>query len=111
MHKNKALSDQQITDGDYRGPQQKLPGSPTKTTGVPNKNYRGPQQIVKKFILQSCKFFALDGVSLYCYVLYVVVNNNRNREGRGEQIRMSDPQIPLLPEYSSQVNTEQNLEE
>src|SRR3954454_15245762 len=24
---------------------------------------------------------------------------------------MSDPQIPLLPEYSSQVNTEQNLEE
>src|SRR5215213_8817323 len=28
----------------YRGPQQALPGRPTKTTGVPNKCYRGPQQ-------------------------------------------------------------------
>jgi hypothetical protein len=30
----------------YRGPQQELPGSPTRTTGVPNKKYRGPQQKV-----------------------------------------------------------------
>jgi hypothetical protein len=28
----------------YRGPQQALPGSPTKTTGVSNKNYRGARQ-------------------------------------------------------------------
>jgi hypothetical protein len=72
-----------VLNKNYRGPQQKLPGSSTKTTGVLNKNYRGPQQVIKKFILQSCKFFASDGVSLYCYVLYVVVNNNRNRKGRG----------------------------
>src|SRR5215217_3411045 len=30
----------------YRGAQQVLPGSPTKSTGVPNKKYRGPQQKV-----------------------------------------------------------------
>jgi hypothetical protein len=30
----------------YRGPQQALPGSPTKTTGAPNKNYRGAQQVL-----------------------------------------------------------------
>jgi hypothetical protein len=53
----------------YRGLQQKLPGSPTKTTGVPNKNYRGPQQVVEKFVLQSRKFFALGAISLYCCVL------------------------------------------
>ena len=29
----------------YRGAQQELPGSPTRTTGVPNKKYRGPQQV------------------------------------------------------------------
>jgi hypothetical protein len=31
-------------DKDYRGAQQKLPGCPTKTTGVPSKNYRGARQ-------------------------------------------------------------------
>src|SRR5215217_2149159 len=29
----------------YRGAQQELPGSPTRTTGVPDKNYRGAQQV------------------------------------------------------------------
>src|SRR5829696_8758744 len=104
MHKNKARSGRQATDGDYRGPQQALPGSSTsftgvpnklyrgpqqalpgslaRTTGVPNKLYRGPQQVVEKFVLQSHRFFAPAIISLYCYVLYVV-NNNRNREGRG----------------------------
>jgi hypothetical protein len=33
-----------VPNKDYRGPQQGLPGSPTKTAGVPNKSYRGPQQ-------------------------------------------------------------------
>ena len=36
---------------------------------------------------------------------------NNNREARGEQSHVNDLQIPLLPEYSSQVSTEQNLEE
>jgi len=33
-----------VPDKYYRGPQQKLPGSLTRITGVLNKNYRGPQQ-------------------------------------------------------------------
>src|SRR5919107_173454 len=33
-----------VPNKSYRGPQQGLPGSPTKATGVLNKNYRGPQQ-------------------------------------------------------------------
>ena len=81
MHKNKARSGRLGTDGDYRGPQQALPGSLARTTGVPNKHYRGPQQVVEKFVLQSHRFFAPAIISLYCYVLYVV-NNNRNREGK-----------------------------
>jgi len=61
-----------VPNKDYRGAQQILPGSPTKTTGVPSKNYRGAQQAVEKFVLQSGKFFAPESISLYCYVLYVV---------------------------------------
>jgi len=30
----------------YRGAQQVLPGCPTKITGVSDKNYRGPQQVL-----------------------------------------------------------------
>lgn len=30
----------------YRGPRQQTPGSPTRLTGVPNKNYRGVGQIL-----------------------------------------------------------------
>jgi hypothetical protein len=35
-----------VPDKDYRGPQQILPGCPASLTGVPNKYYRGPQQIL-----------------------------------------------------------------
>jgi hypothetical protein len=33
-----------VPNKSYRGPQQVLPGCPTKTTGAPDKNYRGAQQ-------------------------------------------------------------------
>jgi hypothetical protein len=70
---NKARGHQRTKDRDYRAPQQKLPGPSTKITGLPNKNYRGPQQGGEFFVLQTCKFFALSGVSLYCYVVLYVV--------------------------------------
>src|SRR5215204_5973249 len=33
-----------VLNKDYRGPQQGLPGCPTRITGVPSKKYRGAQQ-------------------------------------------------------------------
>ena len=50
----------------YRGAQQVLPGWLTNTTGVPSKFYRGPQQIGFEKHLQLCIFFAFTGVPLYC---------------------------------------------
>jgi hypothetical protein len=70
-----------VPSKNYRGPQQKLPGSPAKTTGVPSKNYRGPQQTVEEFILQSPKFFALSGVSLYCCFYMLFTTTGKEREG------------------------------
>jgi hypothetical protein len=35
-----------VSNKNYRGAQQVLPGSPTKATGVSNKNYRGAQQVL-----------------------------------------------------------------
>src|SRR5919112_6071198 len=35
-----------VPNKSYRGAQQVLPGSPTKTTGAPDKNYRGAQQVL-----------------------------------------------------------------
>jgi hypothetical protein len=34
-----------VSDKNHRGLRQKLPGCPTSTTGVPNKKYRGAQQV------------------------------------------------------------------
>ena len=79
-HKTTIVSDTGVTDKgtgvpdkNYRGPRQKLPGSPTKTTGVPDKNYRGPQQGRFYNFLQKRGFLAFVSFPLYCYCLCFVV--------------------------------------
>jgi hypothetical protein len=64
-----------VPDKAYRGPQQGLPGCPTKTTGVPDKNYRGPQQasLIKGAAKWSISGYVLETpcfcLSCKCYVV------------------------------------------
>ncbi len=65
----------------YRGPQQVLPGSPTSATGVPDKNYRGPQQGV--LAKDAAKRGILGRVSwslCFCFSCSVMLLNNNYRE-------------------------------
>jgi hypothetical protein len=57
-----------VANKKYRGGQQKVPGWPTKSTGVANKKYRGARQGGSGNPLQASGFFAFRGGSLYCYV-------------------------------------------
>jgi len=52
----------------YRGPRQILPGCPASLTGVPDKDYRGPQQILPGAPTNSRKKFLQmeDAVMLPC---------------------------------------------
>jgi hypothetical protein len=70
-----------VPDKAYRGPQQGLPGCPTKTTGVPGKNYRGARQK-----LPGCptKTTGVPNKRLFVFVYLVNVmlfNNNYRENG------------------------------
>src|ERR671911_583020 len=61
--------------------QKPLPGCPTKTTGVPNKNYRGPRQgaLFKIAAKQEFLCCVLGGLC-FCFSCNVMLLNNNYRE-------------------------------
>jgi hypothetical protein len=85
-----------VPDKDYRGPQQGLPGCPTKTTGVPDKNYRGvrqglpgcptkttgvPNKLLSLKVLQNGVFrVTFWRLLVFVYLVNVMLFNNNYRE-------------------------------
>jgi hypothetical protein len=58
-----------------------LPGSPTSATGAPDKNHRGPQQVVFTKCAANGVILRRDLASLcYCFSCGVMLFNNNYRE-------------------------------
>src|SRR5215208_1789149 len=61
----------------YRGGQQALPGCPTSTTGVPNKKYRGAQQVALSKVAAKQGFSCRVSAALcFCFSCSVMLLNN-----------------------------------
>jgi hypothetical protein len=70
-----------VSNKNYRGARQKLPGCPTKTTGVSNKNYRGAQQVALSKIAAKRVFLCrVSGLLCFCLSCSVMLLNNNYRE-------------------------------
>ena len=64
-----------------QGPCEGLPGSPTSATGVPNKYYRGPQQVAPaKHAAKRCILGWLSASLCFCFSCSVMLLNNNYRE-------------------------------
>jgi hypothetical protein len=70
-----------VSNKNHRGAQQKLPGCPASTTGVPDKNYRGAQQVALSKIAAKWGFlFRVSGPRCFCFSCSVMLVNNNYRE-------------------------------
>src|SRR5215217_513698 len=64
-----------------------LPGCPTRTTGVPNKNHRGVQQVVLFKVAAKWGFLCrVSGALCFCFSCNVMLLNNNYKEN-GEVVR------------------------
>jgi len=76
-----------VPNKNYRGARQKLPGSPTRVTGVPDKNYRGPQQVALfKIAAKQGFLYRVFRALCFCLSCSVMLLNNNYREN-GEVVR------------------------